>query len=367
MQHHGPSMKYPAFFRKIQFLFLPFLASAIPGTAGETDGEPPRYGVTCFSVNFLREKPDFPQELGNQLLMGTPVKITGQEDYWMQVESPDPYKAWCVEMGIAEMTREELHEYIAAPKYIVTAEYSHVFSAPSEDSERISDLVMGDLLRIAPGKKAGSHAFGRGPAVKGFFKVLLPSGEEGYVKKADAEDFRRWAKGRKASGDNIIKTARLFLGVPYQWGGTSIKGVDCSGLARMVWFMNGVLLPRNASQQARTGTIIPYGDCGSKSVDPEVMRRFCDSLAPGDLIFFGSGQNVSHVGIYTGDGKFIHASQYVRTSSLIPGEDDYYESAWKLLHACRITGQEDKGTGITSMLKSPAYFIQGQDTAETPF
>ena len=123
-------MRLPSFFIKMQFILLPVLASAFPGKAEEADAEPSRYGVTCFSVNFLREQPDFPRELGNQLLMGTPVEITGQEGYWMQVVSPDPYKAWCVEMGIAEMTGEELQDYIAAPKYIVTAEYSHVFSSP---------------------------------------------------------------------------------------------------------------------------------------------------------------------------------------------------------------------------------------------
>lgn len=356
-----PAMRLPSFFIKMQFILLPVLASAFPGKAEETDAEPSRYGVTCFSVNFLREQPDFPRELGNQLLMGTPVEITGREGYWMQVVSPDPYKAWCVEMGIAEMTGEELQNYIAAPKYIVTAEYSHVFSSPSERSERLSDLVMGDLLRIVfpkNGPRQGRHAGSGGISCRGFFKVLMPSGVEGYVRKKDMEEFGKWAADRKATEENIIKTARLFLGTPYLWGGTSIKGVDCSGLTRMVWFMNGVLLPRNASQQAKTGTCIPYPGQGNDSVDRETMLEFCSSLIPGDLIFFGSGKNVSHVGIYIGKGHFIHASQYVRTSSLIPGDKDYYELSWKLLHACRIIGQEDRGSGVESMLGSPAYFPQ---------
>ena len=187
---------------------------------------------------------------------------------------------------------------------------------------------------------------------------MLPSGTEGYVRKTDLENFRSWADSREATEKNIVNTAKRFLGVPYMWGGTSIKGVDCSGLTRMVWFMNGVLLPRNASQQAKTGIAIPYPDSGKDTVDKNVMTVFTGRLRPGDLLFFGTGGKVSHVGIYIGGGRFIHASQYVRTSSLIPGEEDYYDLSWKLLHACRIIGQEDKGSGITSMLRSPAYFPQ---------
>lgn len=323
----------------------------------------PRYAVTGFSVNFLREKPDFPQELGNQLLMGTPVKIIGEDGYWRHVVSPDPYTAWCVEMGLVEMSGDELADYIASPKYIVTAEYSHVFAGPSEQSERISDLVMGDLLCMAVkqphrGRTSQRTVRTAGVTAGRFAKVVLPSGAEGYVRKSCVEDFAGWAASRKATEKNIVETSRLFLGIPYQWGGTSVKGVDCSGLTRMVWFMNGVLLPRNASQQARTGIPVPYPDCGKDSVDKEAMLAFVRGLRPGDLLFFGSGERVSHVGIYIGEGRFIHASQIVRISSLVPGEKDFYELSWKLLHACRIIGQEDCGSGVTSMMKSPAYFPQ---------
>lgn len=347
-------MKQPLYFFITAVTVAGAAVCPLPATAAGPDspGTGPRYGVTLFSANFMREAPDFPEELGNQLLMGTPVEIVGEESYWRQVVSPEPYKAWCVEMGVAEMDLEELERYIAAPKYIVTAEYGHVFSRPSEKSEILSDLVTGDLLRVA------ARSEGKGFTTKGFAKVMLPSGTEGYVRKTDLENFRSWADSREATEKNIVNTAKRFLGVPYMWGGTSIKGVDCSGLTRMVWFMNGVLLPRNASQQAKTGIAIPYPDSGKDTVDKNVMTVFTGRLRPGDLLFFGTGGKVSHVGIYIGGGRFIHASQYVRTSSLIPGEEDYYDLSWKLLHACRVIGQEDKGSGITSMLRSPAYFPQ---------
>lgn len=316
-------------------------------------GQEKRFAVTAFSVNFLREKPDFPEELGTQALMGTPVEITGEEGYWRQVVTPEPYRAWCTDLGLAEMTEDGIREYIAAPKYIVTSEYSHVFSGPDTDSERISDLVAGDLLRI----KGRSRTAGKikGTVRKGFAEVTLPSGENGFVPEKDVEEFEGWASAARATEESIISTANRFLGIPYMWGGTSFKGVDCSGLTRMVWFMNGVLLPRNASQQARTGTGIEIIPCG-KDAGREEMLSITGNLQAGDLIFFGDAPKVSHVGIYIGDGRFIHASQKVRINSLIPGEPDWYEHSWKLHTARRVIGQEDCGKGITSIRKSPAYF-----------
>ena len=331
----------------------------------------PRYAVTDFSVNFLREGPDFPEELGNQLLMGTPVEIVGREGYWRQVVSPDPYTAWCVEMGLVEMSENEMEAYIAAPKYIVTAEYSHVFSGPSEKAERVSDLVAGDLLRSVEGKKVK----------KGFVEVMMPSGTVGYVRKRDMEDFGKWAATRKATPESIVQTAMQFLGVPYQWGGTSVKGVDCSGFTRMVWFMNGILLPRNASAQANAGLPVEVtadtDDFPAETAETladlpgfkdEMLRRI-SHLQKGDLVFFGtpastdkdgnliSDERISHVGIYIGDGKFIHASRLVRISSLIPGSPDYYELSGKMIKARRIAGN-GISDGVIRISDSPAYFPQ---------
>lgn len=382
-------------------------------TAGSASEK--RYAVTDFSANFLREEPDFAAELGNQLLMGTPVVITGETSYWRQVQSPDPYKAWCLDMSLVEMDKDQLMAYIAAPKYICTAFYSHVLSAPDEKSDPVSDLVCGDLLlscdpensifsvtddipetarektidrrdtsgkgkicdrRDTSGKRIARSWKHR--ASGEYLDVWLPSGIHGYVKAEDLESFRLWASTRTPDARHILAQAAEFAGVPYQWGGTSSKGVDCSGFTRMVWFMNGILLPRNASQQARCGeevTVEMRTDslalCGSlpeKELKEEMIRRTA-CLESGDLIFFGTpatpgqgqdgkGARISHVGIYIGGGRFIHASRKVRYSSLIPGDPDYYDLSWKMIAARRIIGQEDKGNGVISILSSPAYFIQ---------
>ena len=67
---------------------------------------------------------------------------------------------------------------------------------------------------------------------------------------------------------------------------------------------------------------------------------------------------ITHVGIYTGGGRFIHASGIVRWGSLIPGDKDYYDLSYKMIAARRVIGEEDSGSGVVRILHSPAYFPQ---------
>ncbi|HPX55309.1 MAG TPA: NlpC/P60 family protein [Syntrophales bacterium] len=112
----------------------------------------------------------------------------------------------------------------------------------------------------------------------------------------------------------IVKTAETFIGLPYLWGGMSADtGFDCSGLAMTVYQLNGLDLPRHSGDQFEAG--VP--------VDPE-------DLQPGDLVFFqtrGNGR-VTHVGIFVGDGDFIHAAgtgKNIRKDSL---SSSYYKRCY---------------------------------------
>ena len=94
----------------------------------------------------------------------------------------------------------------------------------------------------------------------------------------------------------LVNTAKDFIGVPYLWGGTSADdGFDCSGLTMTVYQLNGLNLPRNSARQFEAGD----------SINKEDLQK-------GDLVFFSlnNQDSVSHVGIYIGDGKFIHASSH---------------------------------------------------------
>ena len=112
-------------------------------------------------------------------------------------------------------------------------------------------------------------------------------------------------KGDAYLRSRLVETARSYLGVPYQWGGASREdGFDCSGLTMAVYQLNGLNLPHSSARQYEVGRSVGR-----------------DELMPGDLVFFatGGGGRVSHVGIYCGNGAFIHApgaGQRIRTDSL---------------------------------------------------
>ena len=235
-------------------------------------GQTKRMAVTGLSENMMRLNPDYESPLETQALMGTIVEIIGEESYWRQVVTPEPYTAWCTNLGLVEMTAEQINEYKAAPKYICTVQHSGVYETPSVKSRRLSDLSMGNLLRIVykEGKKVK-------PSVKKkWAEVMLPDGRKGWTPAADLTVFAEWAGKQKLTAENIVSTAMQFEGTPYLWGGASSKGLDCSGLVRLTFMMNGHLLPRNASQQVNHGREIIM-EC-DHSITPDSDKLYQERL-----------------------------------------------------------------------------------------
>ena len=299
---------------------LTFILAALVGISASAQEK--RMAVVEFSTSYLRLQPDYESPLETQELMGTVVELVGESGYWREIISPQPYKAWCTDQGLVEMNEEELKAYEEAPKVIFTDLYGHIYIRPSAKAETLCDIVGGNILRYV--EKKGKWT-----------KVMLPSGKTGYVQSRHLkkhEGFRSIAMGEGSAEsispettEAIIAQAEKLLGVPYLWGGMSAKGVDCSGLVRISHIMNGILLPRNASQQIKCGERVPL-----------------DQLQRGDLVYFGTAatddkpMRVTHVGIYLGNNKIIHSSHRVRINSLIPGDADYYENAHRLIAATRL-------------------------------
>ena len=116
-----------------------------------------------------------------------------------------------------------------------------------------------------------------------------------------------------------IELAKRFLGIPYLWGGRSSFGFDCSGFTQMLVRARGVNIPRDADQQAAWAGVV------------KIERK---DLQPGDLLFFGSSaKDISHTGMFIGDGQFIHDTTNGHPVVQISRLDD---DPWsKLLVACR--------------------------------
>lgn len=201
----------------------------------------------------------------------------------------------------------------------------YVYQKNDDKSLKVSDIVLAAQLKLLAEEKD-------------FYKVEYPDKRVGYVKKSESAVYNDWIEKVQPNGKLIETYAREFLGAPYLWGGTSTKGMDCSGFTKTVYLMNGFIIPRDASQQINAG----------KNIDPNL--KF-ENLQKGDLMFFGKKatadkkQRVTHVGIWLGNGKgeFIHESKQVRISS-INSESDYYDKKNKdrYLGSRRYLGVNDK-------------------------
>lgn len=100
-----------------------------------------------------------------------------------------------------------------------------------------------------------------------------------------------------------------LIGAPYRWGGATPAGFDCSGLVYYTYRKAGLEVPRTSQQQFHAAQPVPIG-----------------SVEPGDLVFFGQRGRISHVGIYIGDERFIHAPESGRTVTVASLSDGYYRA-----------------------------------------
>lgn len=293
------------------------------------------FGIIYNSVGTLRFEPRYSAEIVSQGLMGMPVRILEKKGGWQRIQTPDKYIGW-MNGSVQEMTKSEQRDYLAKPKVVVTALSVQSFEAMSDKSGIISDLVAGDMLALKGEKRK-------------FYLVEYADGREAYVRKQDAEKASDWLKNIDLSGESIVRKAFHFSGIPYLWGGTSSKGLDCSGFSKSVYFMHGIIIPRDASQQVHTGKLI------------DETGNF-DKLQPGDLVFFGTKatdenpkERVVHVGIYIGNKRFIHASDFIRVGSFNPSDELYDKyNTNRYLRAKRIIGEV--GTkGIDAVFENEFY------------
>lgn len=264
-----------------------------------------KWALVKLSIATLRCDPKHSGEVATQGLMGMPLRVI-EVGEWCRVQCPDNYIAYVPESSLKFVTEQELAKWKYAERYIVTVYDDQLVSKPKGD-ETVSDLVLGDILQFV--SKKGK-----------WIELATPDGRTGWVKTSSVEKFDKWAQ-QNIDLKKIEKTARRMMGSSYLWGGTSTKATDCSGLVKVSYFSNGIILQRDASQQALTGRkIADWHDA-----------QLCD------LLFFGNSATgrVTHVGLYLRDGKYIHCSGQVKINDLNPEAPDYLYSP---LSISRING-----------------------------
>ena len=291
------------------------------------------YGIVDISVCNMRKEAKYNAEMVSQALLGMPVRIlaTAPGNGWPQVETPDGYTGWVHKEGITRKSKEELHDWLTSPQVVVTVLTGVVYEEPIFAGATVSDIVSGDRFKLL--NQEG-----------GFYHVAFPDGREGFIPTIHAKPLDQWRDSLDTSADAIVESALKLLGFPYLWGGTSVKGMDCSGFVRTVFFMHDLILPRDSGPQSLVGKRI----------------EGLNNLKKGDLVFFGrknadGSARVSHVGIYIGDCRFIHSLGLVKIGSFRK-DDPLYDAynTGRYLFAVRILSHLD-APEVSTTATNPLY------------
>lgn len=211
----------------------------------------------------LRSEASHKSEQSTQLLFGEELEIIAEEREWVKVKAHfDQYEGWVELQSLTEIKE--------------SADKSLVLSAP----------VTAVLVKES--------------------NLYLPAGSKIPVPDSDGNFYLNNIHYRLLGNIELAKKTAMeyaldFLGAPYLWGGRTIMGIDCSGLSQLVFKLAGIPILRDASQQAEMGQAV---------IKLEEAR-------PNDLLFFVNGKGqITHVGIYMGEGSILHASGSVRIDKI---------------------------------------------------
>jgi cell wall-associated NlpC family hydrolase len=238
--------------------------------------------VVLGNIANLYSEPNQAVELVTQAILGTELSILEGEDGWYYVQMPDQYRGWIEAAHVRIYTPGEA-PYLSTDRVVqVSNLFACLYHEPSASARAPAlQVTIGARLEVVEEQE-------------GWVKVVLPDGAVRWVQAGDVVVVEPGTPSSRGSVEKLIATARRFLGLPYLWGGTTPQGIDCSAFVQLVYHLNGVSLLRDSHIQYTQADLTP--------VDKEDLRA-------GDLIFFGQTA-ITHVGLYMGNGEFIHSTTH---------------------------------------------------------
>ena len=255
---------------------------------------PFRFAAVHYTYADVYEQPDIHAERLTQCVYGDVIRIEEEEGWWYRVKvGPHPeLEGWMHKAALTMLSPRSLYvQERGIATIVIRNDLSRIFIWPSSTI----DIAMGTELPFIG--ESGQ-----------WYLVRLPSNDIGRIardavnpsiaeqpliqSKQDTLQIVSWDTHEQRR--SIVDTAHEFLGIVYVWGGTTPKGFDCSGLSYLVYKLNGIELPRVSWLQFR--------DRASTKIKKAQLEQ-------GDLVFFETyKKGASHVGIYIGENRFIHAS-----------------------------------------------------------
>ena len=268
--------------------------------------------VVVVPVANMYSKPSEKADVVSQAMYGNNVILLQSRGEWSKIQTSDHYKGWTPSRylrtiltgdGYATSGRTVQVQSIFANIYAETDVTRHkpVITVPFETKLELAQ----------PTQSAGTA---KQETSDRWIHVRLPGQTNAWIQTGDVV-----ADPKPLTIPESIELAKRFLGIPYLWGGRSSFGFDCSGFTQMLVRSRGIVMPRDADLQAAW--------TGVASVERA-------DLQPGDLLFFGSSpKDITHTGMYIGDGQFIHDTTHEHPVVQISRLDD---QPWtKLLVECR--------------------------------